>query len=77
MGERALSRKKRKRRFVRDGAKLMGKCESGTIRKWYFHKVKTEKLSVDIWSAFLREFYIRVPNKKDKHTIYSHPYKGE
>ena len=55
----------------------MGKCESGTIRKWYFHKVKTEKLSVDIWSAFLREFYIRVPNKKDKHTIYSHPYKGE
>ena len=44
--------KKRKRGFVRDRAKLMGKYESGTITKCYFCKVKTDKLSVDIWSAF-------------------------
>ena len=40
---------KKKRSFVGDGAKSMGKYESGTIRKCYFCKVETDELSVDIY----------------------------
>ena len=78
MGARAHSRKKRKRIFVGDGAELMGKYKSETITKCYFCKVKTDKLSVDIWSAFFDSLtsgfqiitisiqYIPVPIKVNK-----------